>query len=237
MTSDDAHRPLAPPAALMFAAGALVVGVVYALVQRRAGGARHLRTRTNELMNSALSYAVGMLVWPLAWYALVGPAVIRAAPLTLVGFCWPVAIMALDLLWVTKQPLEPEDSRKTTFTFDGNAISSLSFALGGVLLSQVGRTFASSAAPMLSACIFLVIGFVIPSPGVHTRTGIGSIILALKKVAMAFCVGLLISSIAISLQKGLQRRRLEVTHDKLLADKPDEKGHAPQLRPSDGRAA
>ena len=191
------------------------------LIAKRAFAQDHLRCRTNELMNTVTCYVIGCLIWPALWYFLVGVETIKAAPAAVLGLVWPIVILTLDVLWVSKQPLEPEDTKKTTFTFDGNALSSLSFALGGVLLSQVGKTFASSASPMLSACIFLVIGFVLPSPGVHARTSIGAIILALKKIAMAFCVGLLISSIAISLQIGLKRRRLDVTYEKLMCDRPE----------------
>lgn len=216
----DVHRPLAHRSGLLFIAGMLAVSILYVVIQRIAFNEKHIRARTRELLNSATTYTIGALLWPFVWYVLVGPAMMRASPLTTVGFVWPIVIMFLDLLWVTKQPLEPDDSKKTSFTFDGNAISSLSFALGGVLLSQVGKTFASSAAPILSACIFLVIAFVIPSPSVHSRTGIGSIILASKKIAMAFCVGLLISSIAISLQMGFERRNNDVTHETLAGDRP-----------------
>ena len=204
----------------LFSTGALVVGILYVLVQRFAGADGRLSTRTRELINAATTYACGALVWPVIWFCLVSRVMIQTAPLTLLGFAWPIVIILLDLLWVTKQPLEPDDTKKTSFTFDGNAISSLSFALGGILLSQVGKTFAASASPMLSACIFLVVAFVLPSPGVHARTGIGAIILAAKKIAMAFCVGLLISSIAISLQVGIERRRTSVTHDALDRDEP-----------------
>lgn len=229
MPSEAKKGVFSAPGFAMFATGAIVVGLVYVVVMRILGSDRRLRTRTKELSNAATSYTIGALVWPFVWYLLVCPVMIKTAPLTFVGFFWPIIILLLDLLWVTKQPLEPDDSKKTSFTFDGNAISSLSFALGGILLSQVGKTFAASASPMLSACIFLVIAFVIPSPGVHSRTGAGAIILAVKKIAMAFCVGLLISSIAISLQIGIKRRHLNVTHDKLLADQPSDATAAPKL--------
>lgn len=219
----EAKRGAFPQAGLgIFASGAIGVGVIYVVVMRIMDSDPSMRTRTKELFNAATSYVVGALLWPFVWYMLVGPVMIKTAPLTVVGFVWPIVILTLDLMWVTKQPLEPDDTKKTSFTFDGNAISSLSFALGGILLSQVGKTFAASASPMLSACIFLVIAFVIPSPGVHSRTGVGAIILAVKKIAMAFCVGLLISSIAISLQIGIKRRHVDVTHEKLLTDAPSE---------------
>ena len=228
------RRGSAPSGATLFCTGALLVGILYVLVLRAAACARRHRmsTRTTELVNAATSYTCGALAWPAVWYMLVGPVMVRAAPLTLVGLVWPIVIMLLDLMWVTKQPLEPDDTKKTSFTFDGNAISSLSFALGGILLSQVGRTFAASASPMLSACIFLVIAFVIPSPGVHSRTGAGAIILALKKIAMAFCVGLLISSIAISLQVGIKRRIASVTNEALEKDVPEGGGTLPPPSPT-----
>lgn len=214
----------------VFASSVLLVGVVYVVVQRFLLSDVRVKTRTKELFNAASSYTCGALAWPLIWYFLVGPVMIQAAPLTFLGFAWPVVIMLLDLLWVTKQPLEPDDTKKTTFTFDGNAISSLSFALGGILLTQVGKTFATSASPMLFACIFLVIAFVIPSPGVHSRTGIGAIILALRKIAMAFCVGLLISSVTITLQVGMKRRYTDVTHEKLSKDAPTSDSSVPKLK-------
>lgn len=209
-----------PTGVALFAAGVLAVGVLYVVLKRSFAIGRCTHSRTREMINAATCYTIGVILWPALWYFLVDSKTIRVAPLTLLGFVWPVFILVLDLFWTTKQPLEPEDTKKNTFTFDGNAISSLSFALGGILLSQVGKTFAASASPMLSACIFLVIAFVIPSPGVHARTGAGAIILAVKKIAMAFCVGLLISAITISLQIGIHRRCTDVTHEKLLSDEP-----------------
>lgn len=185
--------------------GAIVVAIVYVIVQRLAlGRLSHIRSRTTELSNAAAAYAIGAMVWPLVWFPLVGAVMLRAAPLTVLGLLWPPIMLSLDLLWVTRQPLEPEV--RTTFAFDGNSISSLSFALGGILLSQVGKTFSKSAAPLLSGCIFLVIAFVLPSPSVHGRSGAGSVVLSVRKVALTFCVGLLISAVAISLQMGMLRR-------------------------------
>ena len=210
-----------PPAgaAVTFAVGALTLGIIYTIVFRARLSNEGVSTRTIELCNNATSYAIGAFLWPMVWYPLVGAALVKAAPLTLIGFAWPLLMMSVDLLWTTKQPLDPDDTKRTTFTFDGNAISSLSFALGGLLLSQIGKVFAKSAAPMLSASIFLVIAFVIPSPGVTVRSGLGAVFLSSKKIAMAFCVGLLISAIAITLQVGLKHRST-ITHSELRTMPP-----------------
>lgn len=197
-----ASRPL-----LVWMAGALVVSAAYSLIAAPARSLEPPCVRSIELSNMARTYAVGALVYPILWYALVGPELIRHTPWTLIGLVWPLIIICLDLTWVTKQPQEPDDTKKTSFTFDGNAISGMSFALGGLLVSQVGEVFSKSATPMLSACIFLVICFVIPHPGVHVRSGVGAVILGLKKIGMAFATGLLLSAIAVSLQAGLRARR------------------------------
>jgi len=59
---------------------------------------------------------------------------------------------------------------------------------------------------ILAAVVFFVIVFVLPTPGVHTevhiQSGVGAVLLSARKPAMWFCVGLLVSAIAISLQSG-----------------------------------
>lgn len=188
--------------------GGLVASLVYVLLTTCNSPSNMLSLRTKDLIGSSISFTIGILLWPVVWYVLVGGHVIERVPITVLGLLWSFVMMSLDLLWTTRQPYEQEDvSRgRSSFSFDGNSISSLAFALGGLLVSQVGKDFAQSASPMLSACVFLVVAFVVPGPSVHSHSTLGSILIGSKKIAMAWCVGLLISAISISLHQGFKLR-------------------------------
>lgn len=214
---------------LNFVAGVLVAGMVYMFIFRLRNPQSNVRVRTIELSNMATAYVAAAFLWPFVWHPLVGQTMLSHSKWTIVGFVWPLIILTVDLIWVTRHPLELDDTKRGSFTFDGNAISGLSFALGGLLLSQVGAVFAKSAAPLISACIFLVIAFVIPNPGVHVRSGLGAVLLSSKKIAMAFCVGLLISAIAVSLQIGLRNRKV-LTKEMIQADSASQSAHSLQTQ-------
>lgn len=206
MPRHDTAAPLLPRGSVAFLAGVLAVGLAYIGALRRRTELTSC-VRAHELCNSAFAYVVGALAWPALWFALVGDKLIRLAPLVVLGLAWPLLIMLLDLLWVTKLPRDPDDTKKGTFTFDGNALSGISFAVASLTMSQMGVAFSKATSPLLAACVFLIIGFVIPTPGVHVRSGMGATLLSVKKIAMAFCVGLLISAVAVTLQVGWQHRQ------------------------------
>tara|TARA_B100000683_G_scaffold67956_3_gene66679 strand:+ start:8272 stop:9066 length:795 start_codon:yes stop_codon:yes gene_type:complete len=201
----------APPPALLsrpivlFVVGVIAVSILYVLLHRCTLPGVHSRVRTLELVNTATAYAIGGIFWPVVFGALIGPRLAGGCSLCLLGLAWPLVMMFVDLLWITRQPLDPEDTKKGSFVYDANALSGLALALGSLLLSQVGDRLAKSAAPALSACVFLVLAFVIPTPGVPVRSGLGALLLSFRKIAMAYCVGLLIAAVAISLQMSVRR--------------------------------
>ena len=178
---------------------AVVCGAVCAFYAACVGPRGVVTLRTRELSASAGTYAVGLIAWPFVWFALVGQFVGRAAPLSSIGLLWVPVLLCLDLMWTTRQPLDRTTEERSSFSYEGNSLSSLAFALGGLLVARTGKSTARAATPMLSACILLVVAFVVPSPGVNTHSSSGARVLSGKKVALAYCVGLLLSAVAITM--------------------------------------
>jgi hypothetical protein len=175
--------------------GALAALVAMCIVSRVRVGA--LDARYERAANQVTTWTIGAITWPLVWLALVGCDVAVHAPLALIGLVWTPVLLALDVFWANNHT---EDRPQQALTYDANAISSLAFALGGILMTNIGRSFARAASPMLSACIFLICAFVIPSFGVRPNTPGAATTQAVQKVSLCFCIGLLMSAVGINLQ-------------------------------------
>ena len=181
--------------------GLLAVGVgvqvalaaMCVLSRRAAGPLDALRERA---ANQITVYTLGALAWPIVWNLLVGCDVAARSPLALIGLAWAPLLLCLDVLWIQNHT---DDRPQQALTYDANAISSLAFALGGILVTNIGRNFARAASPMLSACLFLICAFVIPSFGVRAGTPGAASVQAAQKVALCYCIGLLMSTVGINL--------------------------------------
>jgi hypothetical protein len=193
-----------------FVVGIFIVSISYVISMSCSFDLQHNSMRTRELTTASICLALGILIWPFVWGCLVGDHVASNVPLTAIGFAWPWVTLLIDILNVTNQPSESQEHERgiSAFSYEGNSISSLALALGGLLMSQAGKKMSQSAAPMLSACILMVVAFVVPSPSVHMHSRLGAMLLATKKVAMAFCIGLILSAVCISLDQGLRGRSI-----------------------------
>ena len=177
--------------------GITVVSTAYALLDGRE---EPVSQRTKELTTSLRTYVVGAVAWPAVWYVLVGPDLLSRFPLAYAGLLWPVVTLLFDALHVTQKPLQDEEGAPHRFSQEGHSISTLAFALGGLLATQVGRDFAQKSSPMLSACIFMVVAFIVSGPSVNAHSSTGAVLGAIRKLAVSYSIGLLISSIAIGLK-------------------------------------
>lgn len=174
--------------------GTQVAFVAMCVVSRKTLGG--LDVTRERAANQVTVWTTGALMWPLVWFALVGCDVALRAPLGFIGLIWTPLLLFLDIFWVGNHS---EDRPQQALTYDANAISSLAFALGGVLLTNIGRSFARAASPMLSACLFLICAFVIPSFGVRPGTPGAASVQALQKVSLCYCIGLLMTAVGINL--------------------------------------
>lgn len=183
--------------------GSLVVAFAYAVASRNALCTAGMNEELIRFANKSTIWTLGAIVWPVVWSVFVGIDVLDRTPLAIIGLLWPPFLLALDLVWVTESSDTAQS--KQTLSYDGSAISSLAFALGGLLLANVGEGFARAASPILTACIFLILAFVIPTPGLKSGTFGSSAIVAVQKVCLGYCVGLLLTAVCINLHIGLHK--------------------------------
>lgn len=181
--------------------GALVVALIYTMGSRNALCSRGMRDDQIFNANRATVWCLGAVLWPFVWSAFVGTDVLDRTPMAVLGLLWPPLLLSLDLIWITQS--SEHSQSKQTLSYDGNAISSLAFALGGLLVTNVGQNFARAASPILTACVFLIVAFVLPTPGTKNGTLSGSIISAIQKVCLSYCVGLLLTAVGVNLNIGL----------------------------------
>ena len=67
------------------------------------------------------------------------------------------------------------------------------------MLTNVGAKFAKSVSPVFSACILVCVAVLLPSPGLQASTLAAVTIAAVQKVALTYCIGLLISTLTMNI--------------------------------------
>ena len=101
---------------LCLAAGLLVV---VASLRMGINADHYLSTRRSTQINIATTQAVGIVLWPCIWNALIGFDMLSSVPLAALGLAWPIVLLLLDLLWISHQTAEHEGvNKKTVFHFD-----------------------------------------------------------------------------------------------------------------------
>ena len=179
---------------------AAVLVVIVASMRYLINDDSYLSSARLAQINIATVQAVGMVLWPLTWGALIGTDTLSTMPVAAIGLCWPLVLMTLDLLWIAHQTASHEGvNKKTVFHFDSGAVQGLAFGIGGLLVSNLGARFAKSVSPVFSVCILVCIAVLLPSPGVQASTLNSITIGAIQKVALTYCIGLLISTLSMNL--------------------------------------
>jgi hypothetical protein len=160
-------------------------------------------------VNIATVQTLGILAWPFVWDGLIGVSVLTETPAAAVGLAWPAALLGMDLLWIAHQTIEHEGvSKKTVFHFDSSTITTLAFAVAGVLATNVGAKFARSMAPTFSACVLICVMLLLPTPGLQANTAVAVTVQAVQKVLLTFCIGLIVTSLVISVSFTLTLREM-----------------------------
>ena len=179
-------------------ASALLI-VVIACLRYLINDDHYLSTTRLAQINIATVQSMGLMLWPLVWGALIGTDALREMPVAAIGLAWPFVLIFLDLLWISHQTPEHEGvNKKTVFHFDSGAVQGLAFGIGGLLVSNLGARFAKSVSPIFSVCILVCIAVLMPSPGVQASTLNAITISSIQKVALTFCIGLLISTLSMN---------------------------------------
>ena len=159
-------------------------------------------------VNIATAQALGVLLYPVLWGRLIGWEMLASTPLAAGGLVWPLVLLLLDLKHIEHQTIEHEGvNKKTVFHFDSGAVQGLAFGIGGLVASNMGSHFAKSLSPVFSVCILICIGLLMPTPGVQSSTLNSITFAAVQKVSITFCVGLLMTAIAMNLNFCMKARK------------------------------
>lgn len=182
----------------------LTVGCVYASVVGVAVvAAVRARVRTHTLLvDTAVTYAVGAVMWPFVW-ALVCSGTLQTPALGYLGLAWPMVLFLIDIAFVEHQAHTDPSKRSHSLQVDGNTLSGLALALGGLFVRHhVTGGGASTASPMIAASVLLILLVVTPSPSVHAQSRQANLIHALQKVVLQYCLGLIITMVCLSITAG-----------------------------------
>ena len=183
MARKSAHTPPIPRQKIILVACYVLALTMIVLARLYANKDGNVSTRSVAQLNIATVWILGILHWPILWQTLVGYQMLSEFPLTLCGFAWPFILICLDLIWIPHQTIEHEGvNKKTIFHFDAGAVQALSFGIGGLLLTQIGRNFARTTSPIFSACIFMCVAFLLPTPGVQALSVTGVTVSAIQKL-------------------------------------------------------
>lgn len=207
ITTTLAH-PRAATWAVQLGAAALALALIRAGLAdcphacgSKGGGRAHKSEALRVSETLATVYAVGAVLWPLLFQALVGMDALARAPAVLAALVWPIGLLLLDLSAVDRQTLDSEARRSMRgMTLESNSIASLTFAVGGLLMTHLGRQWTKAATPLLCAVVFFCVAFVTPHPALHARTVEGVRVHAMQRVALVYCIGLLSAAVLMVMQ-------------------------------------
>ena len=170
-----------------------------------------LNLRFRVQCNLLTIWIVFTTIWPILWLKIVGKEIVSSFPYSVVGLIWTLMLFTIDILGISHHTIETEgENKKSMFTFDSNAISGLAFALGGVIVSNLGQDFGKTASPIFSSVILLCMAFLIPSPGIRATTLSGISIQTIQKSCIYCCIGLLVTALSINLSHVFKTRNLDI---------------------------
>lgn len=146
-------------------------------------------------------WALATATWVVLFAHVVKLEALEQVPLLWVALLWPIVLFTGDLLFVDHQTLNNEGARaKNALLFEMNGVSSIAFALGGLLASNLGKTFSQAASPILASALLICLCFVFPRPAVHSNSLAAIVIASVQRVCLVMCSGLLISAVLLSVQ-------------------------------------
>lgn len=184
-----------------------LIGVLTVLSLKFLSDKNEMNIRFKVQCNLLTIWLLFSTLWPVAWTYIIGIDVINKYPYAFIGLAWTLLLFTIDIVGISHHTIETEgENKKSMFTFDSNAITGLAFALGGVVLSNIGQDFAKHASPVFSSVILLCMAFLIPSPGIRAMSLSGISIQAIQKSFIYCTVGLLVTMVSINLSHGLKNR-------------------------------
>ena len=190
------HAPSSLACAYVAAAGA---AAVLWLRSSAPKGAPHSR-----IADTVSIYAVGALAWPFVW-SLVCSNAMRSMPwFASVGLAWPPLLLLVDVAFAQHQAGQDAGKHSYGMQVDGNTLSGLALTMGGVLARYVSSDFASAAGPVLMATVLLTLLFVVPTPVMHADSAEANSVRAAQKVALQYCLGFTITSVAVAFSVGMK---------------------------------
>ena len=189
------HAP--PTLACVYVAAA---GVAVVLWLRSAAPRRAPHGRITDTMSI---YAVGALAWPFVWSMVCSNAMQSMPWFATVGLMWPPLLLLVDVAFAQHQVGQDVGKHSYGMQVDGNTLSGLALTMGGVLARYVSSDFASAAGPVLMATVLLTLLFVVPTPVVHAESAEANAVRAAQKVALQYCLGFTITSVAVAFSVGM----------------------------------
>ena len=187
--------------------GALTLGVaVLALGIFRTQVFIANRTQ-RRLANDVFLMGLGILAWPLIWVYICTDATVEALPyLTYLGLLWPPLLLMLDVANIEHQVEDHTEKKNAALQAEASGLISLGLTIGGLLVRHVSDAFGTAATPLFTAGILMALLVVIPSPNIHAKSSQAEMLVAIRKIAISYTIGLLITSISLTFAIGLSQK-------------------------------
>lgn len=181
----------------------VVIGllVILTLIARFTAASTIENEECSTQLNQVTVWMIGILIWIPIFDTTFGLNVIAGkVPLLIIALLWPIVILTFEMYLAEHQTLQNESKRnRSTVQLETNAISGLAFALGGLMLTNLGKDFAKTVAPILSIVILICLVFIIPCPSSYFGSSMSTTIQSIQKVCLTYCTGLLIGTVLINL--------------------------------------
>lgn len=184
----------------------VLVGVIAAVLLTR-GPQRPAKYR--KLTERMLVYAIGSLLWPFLWASVCGCSVESLPTVAYLGLLWPPLLLLADTAFVTHSLDAPAERARMSVQNDANAISAMALTIGGLFVRHVSEGFARAAAPMFLAAVLLILLVVLPTPAFHADSTEANVAHAVQKVALQYCLGLIITSLGITFGVGMRKAGMQ----------------------------
>lgn len=159
--------------------------------------------RQRMLCVGALVYAIGIAVWPILLQFVTDPALLRSSKFVWIGVAFVPIITGCVLCDLDSEHFFNVTPR-SVMQMDTNHLISLSFAIAGLMSSNVSKEFAHTVAPIFTVVIMLCLCFVVPG-AVVPKGDYSCVLYVLQKVVIFYCIGLILVGMSLSLQATMQR--------------------------------
>lgn len=156
-----------------------------------------------KMSHKMLVYAIGGMAWPFLWAAICGPSVDHMPAVAYLGLVWPSLLLLVDTAFVSHSFRGDDRGAARSIQNDGNTLSAMALAIGGLFVRYVSEGFATAASPMFVAAVLFVLLVVVPTPAFRAGSTHASAVHAIQKVALQYCLGFIITSVGITFGVGM----------------------------------